>query len=46
MAQLVAMCDVYVWKILRRDIGLEVEEAEEAIVEMIERLLAPDDSPT
>ena len=45
LAQLVAMCDVYVWKILRRDIGLEVEEVEEAIVEMIERLLAPD-SPT
>ncbi len=46
LAQLVAMCDVYVWKILRCDIGLEVEEVEEAIVEMIERLLAPDDSPT
>jgi AcrR family transcriptional regulator len=49
LAQLVAMCDVYVWKILRRDIGLEVEQVEETLVEMIERLVAPDDdddSPT
>jgi AcrR family transcriptional regulator len=45
LAQLVAMCDVYVWKILRRDLGLEVDQVEEALVEMIERLLAPD-SPT
>jgi AcrR family transcriptional regulator len=43
LAQLVAMCDVYVWKILRRDIGLEVEQVEAALVEMIERLVAPDD---
>lgn len=41
-AQLVATCDVYVWKILRRDIGLEVDEVEDALVEMLERLLAPD----
>jgi AcrR family transcriptional regulator len=47
LAQLVAICDVYVWKILRRDIGLERAHVEEAVVEMIERLLAPDDdSPT
>ncbi len=44
LAQLVALCDVYVWKILRRDIGLEVEQVEAAIVEMIERLVAPDAS--
>ncbi|HEY2282550.1 MAG TPA: TetR/AcrR family transcriptional regulator [Solirubrobacteraceae bacterium] len=42
-AQLVAVCDVYVWKILRRDIGLKRPQVEEAVVEMIERLLAPDD---
>jgi AcrR family transcriptional regulator len=42
LAQLVAMCDVYVWKILRRDLGLEVDQVEEALVEMIERLLDPD----
>jgi AcrR family transcriptional regulator len=44
LAQLVAVCDVYVWKILRRDIGLEVPQVEEAVVELIERLVAPDSS--
>jgi AcrR family transcriptional regulator len=39
LAQLVAICDVYVWKILRRDIGLEMPLVEEAVVEMIERLV-------
>lgn len=43
LAQLVAVCDVYVWKILRRDIGLKRPQVEEAVVEMIERLVAPDD---
>ncbi len=43
LAQLVAICDVYVWKILRRDIGLERAHVEETVVEMIERLVAPDD---
>jgi AcrR family transcriptional regulator len=42
LAQLVAICDVYVWKILRRDIGLEMALVEEAVVETIERLVAPD----
>ncbi len=42
LAQLVAICDVYVWKILRRDLDLEVDQVEVALVEMIERLLAPD----
>jgi AcrR family transcriptional regulator len=44
LAQLVAVCDVYVWKILRRDIGLKRPQVEEAVVEMIERLVAPDSS--
>jgi AcrR family transcriptional regulator len=44
LAQLVAVCDVYVWKILRRDIGLERPQVEEAVVELIERLVAPDSS--
>jgi AcrR family transcriptional regulator len=43
LAQLVAICDVYVWKILRRDIGLEIPEVEDAVVEMIERLVGPDE---
>jgi AcrR family transcriptional regulator len=44
LAQLVAVCDVYVWKILRRDIGLELEQVEATLVELIERLVAPDSS--
>jgi len=42
LAQLVALCDVYMWKILRRDLGLEMPAAEAALVELIERLLVPD----
>jgi AcrR family transcriptional regulator len=42
LAQLVALCDVHMWKILRRDIGLAMQEAEAALVELIERLLEPD----
>lgn len=42
LAQLVAVCDVYVWKILRRDLGLDVLQTEAALVELIERLVADD----
>jgi AcrR family transcriptional regulator len=42
LAQLVAVCDVYVWKILRRDIGLDVPRVEAALVELIERLVTED----
>lgn len=42
LAQLVAVCDVYVWKIMRRDLGLSVPRAEAALVELIERLVEPD----
>jgi AcrR family transcriptional regulator len=41
LAQLVAVCDVYVWKLLRRDMQLGLPEAEVALIEMIEGLLAP-----
>jgi AcrR family transcriptional regulator len=44
LAQLVAVCDVYVWKILRRDLRLDVPRVEAALVELIERLVAPDSS--
>ena len=40
MAQLVAVCDVYVWKVLRRDMKLGVAQAEVALIEMIEGLFA------
>lgn len=39
LAQLVAVCDVSVWKILRRDLDLNVPRVEEALVELIERLV-------
>lgn len=38
LAQLVAVCDVYVWKLLRRDMKLTVPQAEVALVELIEGL--------
>jgi AcrR family transcriptional regulator len=42
LAQLVAVCDVYMWKLLRRDLGLSLTDAEAALVELIERLVEPD----
>lgn len=40
MAQLVAVCDVYVWKLLRSDMKLGVPQTETALTELIERLVA------
>ncbi|HVR05836.1 MAG TPA: helix-turn-helix domain-containing protein [Solirubrobacteraceae bacterium] len=40
VAQLVAVCDVYTWKLLRQDMAMEVAETEAALVELLERLLA------
>jgi AcrR family transcriptional regulator len=45
LAQLVAVCDVYVWKVLRRDLDLDTTQVEAALIEMLERLLGPD-APT
>ena len=42
LAQLITVCDVYTWKVLRRDLNLSVGETEAALVELIERLLGPD----
>lgn len=42
LAQLVATCDVYVWKVLRRDLDLDTDQVETALVELLERLLGPD----
>ena len=39
-AQLVAVCDVYVWKLLRRDLGLGRADAEKALLGMLEGLCA------
>ncbi len=38
LAQLVAVCDVYTWKLLRRDAGLTREETELAMRELIQLL--------
>jgi AcrR family transcriptional regulator len=39
LAQLVAVCDVYTWKLLRRDAGLSRRQTEVAIVELLEPML-------
>jgi AcrR family transcriptional regulator len=39
LAQLVAICDVYTWKLLRRDSGLSRRQTELALIEMLDRLL-------
>jgi AcrR family transcriptional regulator len=38
LAQLVAICDVYVWKLLRRDLKLGLHQSELALVDLIEAL--------
>ncbi len=38
LAQLVAVCDVYTWKLLRRDRGLSRQETERSLVELLEPL--------
>jgi AcrR family transcriptional regulator len=39
LAQLVALCDVYTWKLLRRDQGLSRARTERALVQMIDGLV-------
>jgi AcrR family transcriptional regulator len=39
LAQLVAICDVYTWKLLRRDAGLSRRQTEIALVELLEPIL-------
>jgi AcrR family transcriptional regulator len=39
LAQVVAICDVYTWKLLRRDSGLSRRQTELALVEMLEPLV-------
>lgn len=38
-AQLIAVTDVYVWKLLRRDLGLSRARAKKAMTEMVRRLV-------
>jgi AcrR family transcriptional regulator len=39
LAQLVAVCDVYTWKLLRRDAGLSRRQTELALVELLQPML-------
>ena len=39
LAQLVAICDVYTWKLLRRDQGLSRERTAAAIRHMVQAIL-------
>lgn len=39
LAQLMAVCDVYVWKILRRDRGLGRRETELALIQLVQPLM-------
>jgi hypothetical protein len=38
LAQIVAVCDVYVWKLLRLDAGLSPQAYREALLELLEPL--------
>lgn len=39
LAQLVAICDVHTWKLLRRDSGLSCRATEKALIEMLKPLI-------
>lgn len=39
LAQIVAVCDVYTWKLLRRDAGLSRQQTELALLELLDPLL-------
>jgi AcrR family transcriptional regulator len=39
LAELVALCDVYTWKLLRRDAGLSRKQTELALVELLNPIL-------
>ena len=40
-AQLITVCDVLAWRVLRRDLGLSRLEAQAAVVDLVEALCAP-----
>ena len=41
LAQIVAVCDVYTWKILRRDSGLGIDQTTRSLVELLMPLTHP-----
>jgi AcrR family transcriptional regulator len=40
LAQLIAICDLYSWKVLRRDLGLSREKTEIAVIEIVMAIAA------
>jgi AcrR family transcriptional regulator len=42
LAEVVAVCDVYMWKLLRRDAGLSRDQTELALIELLEPLIKED----
>ena len=42
LAQIVAICDVYTWKLLRRDLGLSRADTERTVIDLIENLEGQD----
>ena len=40
LAQLIAICDLYFWKLLRRDLGLSPEQTELTMIDAIKALEA------
>jgi len=41
VAQLIAVTDLYVWKVLRRDLGLSRDDTEVAVRDLVDRLTRP-----
>ena len=39
LAQLVSICDVYTWKLLRKDAGLSRRQTELALIELLQPLM-------
>ena len=48
LAQLTAVTDVYMWKVLRRDLGLSQREVEDSLRELIDKIVdaGPTNTPT
>jgi AcrR family transcriptional regulator len=46
LAQLIAICDLYSWKVLRRDLGLSKEKTELAMLEAVMAIVAAPNDPS
>jgi hypothetical protein len=43
VTKLIAVTDVYIWKLLRRDMGLDRDQVERSIAEMVSALIKQED---